>query len=138
MLCEGDGETWRGPAQHGQRSRDDAVRGGDEGADAQVAGDPVPQRGDLRLGAGESQADRRLRVERGEPGRGLQFAAAATVAGLTPILFLTRDGRRHGELGEYRGNLLLNKIMDVETHRLTTTAAPTGTPRRTSSGSATP
>jgi L-cysteate sulfo-lyase len=51
---------------------------------------------------------------------GLQFAAAANVAGLTPILFLTRDRRRHGDLTEYRGNLLLNKIMDVETHHLTT------------------
>lgn len=51
---------------------------------------------------------------------GLQFAAASRVAGLTPILFLTRDHSRHGELGEYRGNLLLNKIMDVETHYLAT------------------
>jgi L-cysteate sulfo-lyase len=51
---------------------------------------------------------------------GLQFAAASRVAGLTPILFLTRDRSRHGELSEYRGNLLLNKIMDVETHYLTT------------------
>jgi L-cysteate sulfo-lyase len=47
---------------------------------------------------------------------GLQFAAASRVAGLTPILFLTPDRSRHGELSEYRGNLLLNKIMDVETH----------------------
>jgi L-cysteate sulfo-lyase len=48
---------------------------------------------------------------------GLQFAAASRVAGLTPILFLTRDRSRHGELSEYRGNLLLNKIMDVENPR---------------------
>lgn len=51
---------------------------------------------------------------------GLQFAAACRVAGITPILFLTRDAGRHGELAEYRGNLLLNKTMDVETHFLTT------------------
>lgn len=49
---------------------------------------------------------------------GLQFAAAARVAGITPILFLTRDEARHGRLAEYRGNLLLNKLMDVETHCL--------------------
>lgn len=47
---------------------------------------------------------------------GLQFAAACRIAGLTPILFLTRDATRRGEIGEYRGNLLLNKAMDVETH----------------------
>ncbi|KAF4964776.1 hypothetical protein FSARC_7375 [Fusarium sarcochroum] len=47
---------------------------------------------------------------------GLQFAAAAAAAGLTPILYLTRDLTHHGELDEYRGNLFLNKIMDVETH----------------------
>ncbi|CAG8938800.1 unnamed protein product [Penicillium salamii] len=52
---------------------------------------------------------------------GLQFAAASRVAGLTPILFLTRDTARHGKLEEYRGNLLLNQIMDVETHHLETT-----------------
>ena len=51
---------------------------------------------------------------------GLQFAAACRVAGLTPILFLTRDATRHGEIEEYRGNLLLNKAMDVETHFFTT------------------
>lgn len=51
---------------------------------------------------------------------GLQFAAACRVAGLTPILYLTRDTTRQGEIGEYRGNLLLNKIMDVETHLLPT------------------
>lgn len=51
---------------------------------------------------------------------GLQFAAASRVAGLVPILFLTRDVGRHGQLNEYRGNLLLNKIMDVETHYLET------------------
>jgi L-cysteate sulfo-lyase len=51
---------------------------------------------------------------------GLQFAAASQVAGLTPILFLTRDRTRHGQLSEYRGNLLLNQIMDVETHYLVT------------------
>lgn len=51
---------------------------------------------------------------------GLQFAAACRVAGLVPILFLTRDTTRHGQLEEYRGNLLLNKIMDVETHYLET------------------
>lgn len=51
---------------------------------------------------------------------GMQFAAACRVAGLTPILYLTRDETRHGELTEYRGNLLLNKIMDVEVHHLPT------------------
>ncbi|MBN3857872.1 pyridoxal-phosphate dependent enzyme [Paraburkholderia sp. Ac-20340] len=49
---------------------------------------------------------------------GMQFATAALVAGLTPILFLTRDEQQHGELAEYRGNLLLDKLMDVETHYL--------------------
>ncbi|MGQ0837541.1 1-aminocyclopropane-1-carboxylate deaminase/D-cysteine desulfhydrase [Actinokineospora sp.] len=51
---------------------------------------------------------------------GMQFAAACRAAGLTPILYLTRDEARHGELTEYRGNLLLNKIMDVEVHYLPT------------------
>jgi L-cysteate sulfo-lyase len=51
---------------------------------------------------------------------GLQFAAACRVAGITPILFLTRDAARHGEIDEYRGNLLLNKAMDVETHLVAT------------------
>jgi L-cysteate sulfo-lyase len=50
---------------------------------------------------------------------GLQFVTAARVAGITPILYLTRD-ERQGALTEYRGNLLLNQIMDVETHYLTT------------------
>jgi len=50
---------------------------------------------------------------------GLQFVTAARVAGITPILYLTRD-ERHGRITEYRGNLLLNQIMDVETHYLTT------------------
>lgn len=50
---------------------------------------------------------------------GMQFATAALVAGLTPILFLTRDEDRHGKLTDYRGNLLLDKLMDVETHYLT-------------------
>ena len=49
---------------------------------------------------------------------GMQFATAARVAGLKPILFLTRDEEQHGKLGEYRGNLLLDKLMDVETHYL--------------------
>lgn len=49
---------------------------------------------------------------------GMQFATAAIVAGITPILFLTRDEDRHGKLQEYRGNLLLDKLMDVETHYL--------------------
>jgi L-cysteate sulfo-lyase len=54
---------------------------------------------------------------------GMQFAAACRVAGLEPILFLTRDVARHGELSEYRGNLLLNKTMGVETHHLAVTGA---------------
>jgi L-cysteate sulfo-lyase len=41
-------------------------------------------------------------------------------SGITPILFLTRDASRHGQIQEYRGNLLLNKAMDVETHFFTT------------------
>lgn len=47
---------------------------------------------------------------------GLQFAAACLSARITPILVLTRNVARHGELGEFRGNYLLNKTMDVETH----------------------
>jgi 1-aminocyclopropane-1-carboxylate deaminase/D-cysteine desulfhydrase-like pyridoxal-dependent ACC family enzyme len=47
---------------------------------------------------------------------GLQFAAACRRAGITPILVLTRNVPRHGELGEFRGNYLLNKTMGVETH----------------------
>ncbi|MDX3354382.1 pyridoxal-phosphate dependent enzyme [Streptomyces sp. ME01-24h] len=47
---------------------------------------------------------------------GLQFAAACLSAGITPILILTRNVPRHGELGEFRGNYLLNKTMGVETH----------------------
>ncbi|HET6738434.1 MAG TPA: pyridoxal-phosphate dependent enzyme [Kribbella sp.] len=47
---------------------------------------------------------------------GLQFAAACLNAGITPILVLTRNVPRHGELGELRGNYLLNKTMGVETH----------------------
>lgn len=51
---------------------------------------------------------------------GLQLAVAARVAGITPILFLTRDTTRHGEIEEYRGNLLLNQTMGVETHVVAT------------------
>jgi 1-aminocyclopropane-1-carboxylate deaminase/D-cysteine desulfhydrase-like pyridoxal-dependent ACC family enzyme len=47
---------------------------------------------------------------------GLQFAAACLSVGITPILVLTRNVPRHGELGEFRGNYLLNKTMGVETH----------------------
>jgi L-cysteate sulfo-lyase len=50
---------------------------------------------------------------------GLQFVTAARVAGITPILYLTRD-ERQGPITEYRGNLLLNQIMEVETHYLST------------------
>ncbi|BBG29182.1 1-aminocyclopropane-1-carboxylate deaminase [Zymobacter palmae] len=49
---------------------------------------------------------------------GMQFSAAARVAGITPILYLTRDEQQHGTLNEYRGNLLLDRLMDVETHYL--------------------
>jgi len=31
---------------------------------------------------------------------GLQFAAACRVTGITPILFLTRDASRHGQIGD--------------------------------------
>lgn len=47
---------------------------------------------------------------------GLQFAAACRSARITPILFLTRNVPRHGELSESRGNYLLNQTMGVETH----------------------
>jgi 1-aminocyclopropane-1-carboxylate deaminase/D-cysteine desulfhydrase-like pyridoxal-dependent ACC family enzyme len=47
---------------------------------------------------------------------GLQFAAACVSSRITPILVLTRNVPRHGELGEFRGNYLLNKTMGVETH----------------------
>jgi L-cysteate sulfo-lyase len=53
---------------------------------------------------------------------GMQFATAARVAGITPILYLTRD-ERQGPVAEYRGNLLLNQIMGVEAHYLTTSGA---------------
>ncbi|MEU1622089.1 pyridoxal-phosphate dependent enzyme [Streptomyces sp. NPDC005722] len=52
---------------------------------------------------------------------GLQFAAACLSAGITPILVLTRNVPRHGELGEFRGNYLLNKTMGVETHVINVT-----------------
>jgi 1-aminocyclopropane-1-carboxylate deaminase/D-cysteine desulfhydrase-like pyridoxal-dependent ACC family enzyme len=49
---------------------------------------------------------------------GLQFGAACLSARITPILVLTRNVPRHGELGESRGNYLLNQTMGVETHVL--------------------
>jgi 1-aminocyclopropane-1-carboxylate deaminase/D-cysteine desulfhydrase-like pyridoxal-dependent ACC family enzyme len=49
---------------------------------------------------------------------GMQFAMACRKVGITPVLFLTRDEARHGELVDYRGNLLLDKLMDVETYYL--------------------
>lgn len=52
---------------------------------------------------------------------GLQFAAACLSVGITPILVLTRNVPRHGELGEFRGNYLLNKTMGVETHVINVT-----------------
>ena len=52
---------------------------------------------------------------------GLQFAAACLSARITPILVLTRNVPRHGELGELRGNYLLNKTMGVETHVINVT-----------------
>jgi len=53
---------------------------------------------------------------------GMQFVMAARAAGITPILYLTRDGRQ-GAIAEYRGNLLLSQIMGVETHYVTTSGA---------------
>jgi|HubBroStandDraft_1064217.scaffolds.fasta_scaffold02139_12 L-cysteate sulfo-lyase len=53
---------------------------------------------------------------------GMQFVTAARVAGITPILYLTRD-ERQGSVAEYRGNLLLSQIMGAETHFLTTVGA---------------
>jgi L-cysteate sulfo-lyase len=49
---------------------------------------------------------------------GMQFAMACVKVGITPVLFLTRDEPMHGVLEEYRGNLLLDRLMDVETHFL--------------------
>lgn len=49
---------------------------------------------------------------------GMQFASASLIAGITPILFLTRDVDRLGSIDEFRGNLLLDKLMGVETHYL--------------------
>lgn len=54
---------------------------------------------------------------------GLQFAAACLSARITPILVLTRNVPRHGELGEFRGNYLLNKTMGVETHIVNVTGS---------------
>lgn len=53
---------------------------------------------------------------------GMQFVTAARVAGITPILYLTRD-ERQGAIGECRGNLLLSRIMGVETHYVVTSGA---------------
>ncbi|HZT02171.1 MAG TPA: pyridoxal-phosphate dependent enzyme [Steroidobacteraceae bacterium] len=53
---------------------------------------------------------------------GMQFATAARVAGITPILYLTR-AERQGAVGESRGNLLLSQIMGVETHYMMTSGA---------------
>jgi 1-aminocyclopropane-1-carboxylate deaminase/D-cysteine desulfhydrase-like pyridoxal-dependent ACC family enzyme len=47
---------------------------------------------------------------------GMQFAAACLSARITPILVLTRNVPRHGQLGEARGNYLLTQAMGVETH----------------------
>ncbi|QRP42630.1 1-aminocyclopropane-1-carboxylate deaminase/D-cysteine desulfhydrase [Amycolatopsis sp. FDAARGOS 1241] len=55
---------------------------------------------------------------------GLQFAAACRSARITPILVLTRNVSRHGELGEFRGNYLLNKTMGVETHVVNVSGSP--------------
>lgn len=53
---------------------------------------------------------------------GMQFVTAARVAGITPILYLTRD-ERQGAVAEYRGNLLLSQIMGVEMRYITTAGA---------------
>jgi L-cysteate sulfo-lyase len=53
---------------------------------------------------------------------GMQFVTAARIAGITPILYLTRD-EQQGPITEYRGNLLLNQIMGVETLYVTTSGA---------------
>ncbi|MDE2449837.1 MAG: pyridoxal-phosphate dependent enzyme, partial [Gammaproteobacteria bacterium] len=53
---------------------------------------------------------------------GMQLATAARVAGITPILYLTRDAGQ-GPVAEYRGNLLLSRIMDVEIRYVTTSGA---------------
>ncbi|QYN22422.1 1-aminocyclopropane-1-carboxylate deaminase/D-cysteine desulfhydrase [Amycolatopsis sp. DSM 110486] len=62
---------------------------------------------------------------------GLQFAAACLSARITPILVLTRNVPRHGELGELRGNYLLNKTMGVETHVINVTGSTGDAPRIT-------
>ncbi len=51
---------------------------------------------------------------------GMQFAVACRAAGITPILYLQDESYR-GIPTEYRGNLLLNKIMNVEMHYLPST-----------------
>src|SRR4051794_2800690 len=84
VLHKGDGETGRGPAQHGQGGRYEAVRGRDERPDPQVAVYPVPQGSDLRLGADEGEADRRLRVEQGKPGLSGTHGSARQDAGSDP------------------------------------------------------
>lgn len=53
---------------------------------------------------------------------GMQFVTAARVAGITPILYLTRD-ERQGPVAECRGNLLLSRVMGAEIHYLTTSGA---------------
>jgi 1-aminocyclopropane-1-carboxylate deaminase/D-cysteine desulfhydrase-like pyridoxal-dependent ACC family enzyme len=60
---------------------------------------------------------------------GLQFAAACLSARITPILVLTRNVPRHGELGEFRGNYLLNKTMGVETHVINVTGSTWDAPQ---------
>jgi len=60
---------------------------------------------------------------------GLQFAVACLSARITPILVLTRNVPRHGELGEFRGNYLLNKIMGVETHVINVTGSTWDAPQ---------
>ncbi|MEZ0109714.1 1-aminocyclopropane-1-carboxylate deaminase/D-cysteine desulfhydrase-like pyridoxal-dependent ACC family enzyme [Catenulispora sp. EB89] len=60
---------------------------------------------------------------------GLQFAAACLSARITPILVLTRNVSRHGELGEFRGNYLLTRTMGVETHVVNVTGSTWDTPR---------
>jgi 1-aminocyclopropane-1-carboxylate deaminase/D-cysteine desulfhydrase-like pyridoxal-dependent ACC family enzyme len=60
---------------------------------------------------------------------GLQFAVACLSARITPILVLTRNVPLHGELGEFRGNYLLNKTMGVETHVINVTGSTWDAPQ---------
>ena len=68
---------------------------------------------------------------------GLQFAAACLSVGITPILVLTRNVPRHGELGEFRGNYCSTRRW-VSKPTSSTSAATSGILRTRPRGSPTP